>query len=219
MEIPSTREEAQRCSSVFYFTGKPCKHGHIDKRYTNTSICYQCKRSQNKRDYSKHTERVKSTNDISRKKNWKRVLQSSRNWSSKNREKSNAIKKAYKVRNREKYLKNERDRQREKRWDPFFRLNKNFSKAMWANLKGRKGYNHWEILVDYTFNDLKIHLERQFSDGMTWENYGSYWHVDHIKPLSKCESFEESWKLSNLQPLKAFENLSKGNKYEDSSRE
>jgi 5-methylcytosine-specific restriction endonuclease McrA len=51
---------------------------------------------------------------------------------------------------------------------------------------------------------------------MTWENYGIYWHIDHIKPLSWFNletEFKDAWALSNLQPLEATKNLSKGNRY------
>jgi hypothetical protein len=63
-------------------------------------------------------------------------------------------------------------------------------------------------------NFLREHLEKQFKDGMSWENYGS-WHIDHIIPLSSAKNIEEISKLchyTNLQPLWASENLSKGNK-------
>lgn len=48
---------------------------------------------------------------------------------------------------------------------------------------------------------------------MNWDNYGSFWEIDHYKPISKCSSFHEVWELSNLQPLKCTENRSKGNRY------
>ena len=63
-------------------------------------------------------------------------------------------------------------------------------------------------------NFLREHLEKQFKDGMSWENYGS-WHIDHIIPLSSAKNIEEINKLchyTNLQPLWASENLSKGSK-------
>ena len=63
---------------------------------------------------------------------------------------------------------------------------------------------------------LKEHLEKQFTDGMTWENYGFYgWHIDHIIPLSSGKNEDEIYKLchyTNLQPLWWFDNLSKGSK-------
>jgi hypothetical protein len=61
---------------------------------------------------------------------------------------------------------------------------------------------------------------------MTMENYGSYWHIDHIKPRSlftytsiEDEQFKKCWALSNLQPLEALENIRKGNKYEESTEQ
>jgi hypothetical protein len=63
---------------------------------------------------------------------------------------------------------------------------------------------------------LKQHLEFQFHKGMTWENYGQ-WHIDHKRPLASfdltnCEQFLEACHYTNLQPLWAVENLSKGTK-------
>lgn len=209
-----TRAEAVTSNLVSYFTGQPCKNGHIDKRYTNTGICYECKRQRNKVHYSRYPDVIKSINKRSYDKYPDRALARSQRWSEQNRERSNRIKQNYKIRHREKYLKAESDRQKEKRKDPFWRLCKNMSKAIWANLKGQKGYRHWETLVKYSFEELKVHLESQFRDGMEWTNYGTFWHVDHIKPLSRCSTFEEAWRLENLQPLTVTENLTKGNKYD-----
>ena len=72
-----------------------------------------------------------------------------------------------------------------------------------------------KTLIGCTSIELKAHLEKQFKEGMTWENYGK-WHVDHIVP---CASFnfsipEEHYKClnyKNLQPLWAEENIKKGN--------
>jgi hypothetical protein len=58
------------------------------------------------------------------------------------------------------------------------------------------------------------HLEKQFTDGMTRENYGK-WHIDHIIPLSSAKNQEELERLfhySNCQPLWAKDNYSKNNK-------
>ena len=39
-------------------------------------------------------------------------------------------------------------------------------------------------MLGYSSNDLKIHMELLFSDGMSWENWGE-WHIDHKIPVSK----------------------------------
>jgi len=71
-------------------------------------------------------------------------------------------------------------------------------------------------IVGCTPEFLKEHLEKQFVNGMNWKNYGVYgWHIDHIIPLSSAQTEEEIFKLchyTNLQPLWAKDNLSKGDK-------
>ncbi len=66
-----------------------------------------------------------------------------------------------------------------------------------------------------TFEEFAVHLQKQFKEGMTLENHGD-WHIDHIKPCATATSAEELAALfhfTNLQPLWASENLSKGCKY------
>lgn len=64
--------------------------------------------------------------------------------------------------------------------------------------------------------ELKEYLESRFVEGMTWDNYGFYgWHIDHIRPISSFdledeEQMEQCFHYTNLQPLWAEENLSKG---------
>jgi len=99
-----------------------------------------------------------------------------------------------------------------------FRLSNAMSTLIWYSLKGNKNGHHWEILVNFTLADLKLHLEKLFKPGMSWNNYGK-WHIDHVIPVSWWEfksyndkEFKQCWALCNLQPLWANENSSKGNR-------
>ena len=61
------------------------------------------------------------------------------------------------------------------------------------------------------------HIESQFIDGMSWENYGQ-WHCDHIIPFSSFNIMDHFERhacsyYKNLQPLTSYENLSKHAKY------
>lgn len=83
------------------------------------------------------------------------------------------------------------------------------------SLNGNKRGNSWEKLVGYTVDDLKKHLEKQFIDGMSWENR-NLWQIDHKTPVSvfnfsnpKDTDFQRCWALKNLQPLWAKDNQSK----------
>lgn len=114
------------------------------------------------------------------------------------------------------------EREKEKRQNnPRYRLNRSISSGIRRSLKDGKKGKHWEDLVNYSLDDLTKHLESQFKDGMTWENYGFYgWHIDHIKPKSAFdfltfndEEFQECWGINNLQPLWREDNLKKGDKY------
>lgn len=69
-----------------------------------------------------------------------------------------------------------------------------------------------------TVEEVVKYLESLFQPGMTWENHGTEWHIDHIKPFAVCdldtvEGQQEVVHYTNLQPLWWFDNLSKGAKY------
>lgn len=75
--------------------------------------------------------------------------------------------------------------------------------------------NYRDGVIVFTEKELKTHLEKRFGKGMTWENYGKVWHIDHRIPVSafnlSCnEDIRRCWSLKNLQPLFVEENLKKG---------
>lgn len=77
-----------------------------------------------------------------------------------------------------------------------------------------------EKYVGCSFEEAKRRIESQFTRGMTWENYGSFWTLDHIVPLSSFDLSDERQRMfvnhiSNLRPLNAKENIQKGNKIPD----
>ena len=96
-------------------------------------------------------------------------------------------------------------------------LSARMSRRMRHALSGRnlsKGWVHIFDMLGYTVEQLEQHLKSKFEPGMTWENHG-IWHIDHIIPLSSAKTIENMYKLcyyTNLQPLWAHENFSKGNK-------
>lgn len=103
--------------------------------------------------------------------------------------------------------------------DISFRLRKNVSRAVNHMLKRKNSNKNGSIMkyLEYNMNDLKNHIEKQFDDKMSWNNYGSYWHIDHIIPqaclpyaLMSDDNFIKCWSLNNLRPLEAKLNMLEG---------
>ncbi len=87
--------------------------------------------------------------------------------------------------------------------------------------RGTKKRQKWEVLVGYTVEQLKKHLEKQFTKEMSWDNYGSYWWLDHIIPIKAFNfetpsdyDFKRCWALKNLRPLEKIANIKKKDKVE-----
>jgi hypothetical protein len=69
-------------------------------------------------------------------------------------------------------------------------------------------------------DELRLHLESQFKRGMSWDNYGKVWHVDHVQPLSSLDYEDETQRkiamhFSNLRPEFAKKNMSLGGKIKE----
>ena len=77
-----------------------------------------------------------------------------------------------------------------------------------------------EVLAGCSMEDLADHIQSQFEDGMTWDSWEIYgWHIDHIRPKasfdqSDIEEVKKCWHWSNLRPVWANLNLSKGSSFE-----
>ena len=99
-----------------------------------------------------------------------------------------------------------------------YRLTRSLSRLIHKALKENKEGGRWRTAVGYTVSELKQHLESQFTEGMSWGNYGE-WHIDHIIPQSFFRfsslddvEFKMCWRLENLQPLWAIDNIVKSDK-------
>ena len=66
---------------------------------------------------------------------------------------------------------------------PFWKKYSSF-KSSFTNVLKKQYVSKIFNILPYTFEELKINLEKQFDNKMTWNNYGSYWHLDHIIPQS-----------------------------------
>lgn len=102
---------------------------------------------------------------------------------------------------------------------PSFRLRESLSSRLSGLLKSANKANPKSTMaiVGCSIPDLVEHLESKFKRGMTWDNYGTNWHVDHVLPVSSFDhdvpsQVKQCWHWTNLEPLGSFDNMSKGAK-------
>lgn len=98
-----------------------------------------------------------------------------------------------------------------------YRLKTNLRRRINRALSGQKKSNATMKMTGCNITELKAHLESQFTNGMSWDNYGK-WHVDHIIPcamfdLSNHNEQSKCFHYTNLQPLWAEDNARKGSRY------
>ena len=131
------------------------------------------------------------------------------------RERLNNATKRYYEKNKAKVNEQRRKYQKKRRHtDPLFKI-KHLLRGLTYKAFYRNGYSKntkTRELLGCDWEVCKKHIENQFTDGMSWENQGE-WHIDHIIPLASAKKPSDLKFLchyTNLQPLWAKDNLSKG---------
>jgi hypothetical protein len=119
-----------------------------------------------------------------------------------NRVERNALRRDYKKRKRQN--------------DPNFQITENLRTRIWKAIKVDAGTKQQTTaaMLGCSIASFRMYLESKFEPGMSWENYGYGWHVDHIMPcaifdLTKPDHQKRCFHFSNLQPLWANDNLTK----------
>lgn len=101
--------------------------------------------------------------------------------------------------------------------DPNYKIKVNLRTRIGHLLRGIATKSARTIeLLGCTIPELRAHLESQFREGMSFENYGrTGWHIDHIIPCAMFDLRDPAqqracFHWSNLQPLWARDNCRKG---------
>ena len=140
-------------------------------------------------------------------------------WQRRNKDYYNKYAREYRKKNKQKVqaIVNKSTKKRLKK-DVTFRLSHSIRCSISSSIR-RMGYtkkSRTHKILGCTFEELKQHLESQFQEGMTWDNYGrDGWHIDHIYPVSKARDEQHLLELNyytNLQPLWKKDNIAKGNR-------
>lgn len=218
-----------------YYAESPEKHRERCRRYAERNPEKAIQRSKEYRRNNLEKAKAASRKTARRhyENNKEKVAEYNRNWAAENADKRRRYNREYAARNAEKRrayaLENsdkirvyKREYQRQKvDADPNYRLLKNVRVRLYHALKGTAKSRKTLDLLGCTIEALRVHIEAQFQPGMSWDNWGrglngnKEWQVDHIRALStfdlsKPEELQAACHFTNLQPLWAFENKSKG---------
>lgn len=229
------RSEAKAQGLKTYDECKPCPRGHDVGRRVDNGSCIECSKTvsgaykaankpqlkEKRKTYvAKNRDKIVATEKI-----WRVVNSAALSGKRRVRRIENIDtyllkERAYNEQNRAKIRESRRQYYREymskKRQDPTFNM-KFRMRGMIRRIvekTGMRKLSSTEQLMGYTGSDLRDHIESGWCEGMNWGNYGE-WHIDHIKSI---QSYVDAGvtdpsiinALSNLQPLWAFDNLSKG---------
>lgn len=178
---------------------------------TNPDTLAERKRLRNRAYYARNAERLKAQNRAHYAANSEQIRAQESVAYAANRLTRTAQKRGYQRAN----LQIARAYRKKRRLDPGFRLLENSRTRIRLALKGVCKSARSVSLIGCTAQQLRDHLEAKFRPGMTWENYGPVWHVDHIRPCARFDLLDPAqqracFHYTNLQPLFAEENLRKG---------
>jgi len=144
----------------------------------------------------------------------------SKKYHAKNKEKRYKKIRACRLRNIEKYRET-RNRWRRKQYknNPAYRIANTCRAKIHTSLRRQKvnKSNRSLTLLGCSWKFFKSFLEAQFENGMTWDNYGSYWNIDHRIPVSSfdlkiSENQAKAFHYSNCKPMVSVQNFSKWTK-------
>ena len=199
-----TRSEAMDLGLKQYCTGKPCKHGHVCNRQTVNGTCVKCCRVMGLRSRKKVGSRHHATYQAARK-------AARRAGGAQYEKEKDRRKRARKVggSQHENHLRYHR-----KGGSQYLavRLRSRFHKALRGKFKAGSAIRDLGCSIAY----FKAYIAQQFTEGMTWDNYGE-WHLDHKRPLAAFDlTSREDWlraaHYTNYQPLWAEDNHTKNAK-------
>lgn len=186
-----SRAEAKEQGLKRYFTGEPCKRGHVDERIVSSFECCECNRI-------KANEHHKNNREASLKK------MAERRAKPESRAANAAYLAAYRVTPEARAARAAWHKERYAT-DPVYAIAKR-ARNLVSDALIRHGFRKTccaEEILGCTIAEFKRHIEKQFKDGMSWENR-SKWELDHIIPIASATTQDEALALNrftNLRPL------------------
>ena len=100
--------------------------------------------------------------------------------------------------------------------DPSYKINENYRKRVWKCLNNKSNSSKELLGCDINLYFKWITFAMSIDKNMNWENYGKYWNIDHVIPistfdLSDADDAKKAFNWKNTWAIKSGENFSKKN--------
>lgn len=144
-------------------------------------------------------------------KNREKVSEYNKKYKEEHKEEVSVYNRNYLVENRKKIQENFKNRRKN---NPIFKLRLNLSNRVRKLIKIRKNRTSYNEFIGCSIQQIRDWLEHNFYGDMTWENYGTVWHVDHVIPCIHFNNEDDDqikvcFNWANVQPLLVTHNCSK----------
>jgi hypothetical protein len=95
---------------------------------------------------------------------------------------------------------------KKRKTDIIYKLKSNLRRRLYNAIKNNQKVGSAVRDLGCPIKFFKDYIEDMFHDGMSWENWGPYWELDHIKELWEFDlidvaQFKEAFHYTNYQPL------------------
>ena len=204
-------------NSEFFHRNKASKSGFHGK-------CKTCRVAEKKEWELKNADKIKSYSESYYKENKEAISTRRKVWYAENAETIRPIEaaKQREIRKTDKHKAYKANYRKE------HRVEENMRSALCNCVAGRQKNSKTFEYIGMTVEEFRTYLSSLWTEGMNWDNYGNpygdhtyCWHIDHITPLTHFsfssltghkleQALHKAWHYSNLQPLWAKENISKG---------
>lgn len=219
--LAAASREAERLESLHAKKCSGCKDRktfdqfgkHTASKDGLKSRCKECRNADGREYAAAHRDKNNARSRKWETDNPVRARATKRKSNAKNSDKIVAYNRNYAAANREGLKSYQRERYAE---DTVYKLTQILRSRLTAAIRNKSKRGSAVKLLGCSIEDAMIHLENQFAEGMSWANHSLRgWHIDHIVPLSAF-NLEDPTELAaachytNLQPLWATDNISKG---------
>lgn len=181
------RKTAKKLNLKKYFTGKPCKHGHISYRWVLNGVCVQCSSENALRWQKKNLDRRRKTLQRYHERHPGRQNEHAATYRTRHPDRVAAAQKKHNL-------------------TPRRKLSQALRIRMYHAIKKQAKKGSAIKDLGCTVQELMTYLEHHFTPKMTWHNWGTMWEIDHIIPLHAFDlldrtQFLKAAHFTNLQPL------------------